>query len=338
MTALRNAERNDTGDYGANLRNSGFYRSVPLEMNTRTGEGSRVIFHTEGSLTIGDGYMLDQRILIRHRAGLMGIAAVMIYFAHAYAFVNLKGIAASLFSLGNVGVDIFLLLTGFGMAFSFSRRPGLRAFYHKRAVRIGVPFLCLSVPYFLYADFFMFASSRATFTRFALDCSSLSYWIFHTGAWYVSMLVPLYLATPLWASFERQFSQKAFPAFIGVALSLVLYFTMTGLPALDPVAANVAFVAKRLPSFFVGFWIGSTFLLGNLLRMRRWEAVTLSFVALAAWFSLRSILPVNFLAALGASTLFAVVLDVVAGMEGRVVRSVAGLINGLGGGRWNPTY
>ena len=276
--------------------------------------------------------MLDQGILSKHRAGIMGVAAVMIYFAHAYAFVDLDGVAASVFALGNVGVDVFLLLTGLGMAFSLSKRPGLADFYAKRFVRVGVPFLCISVPYFLYADLVMFAPERATFARLALDCASLSYWLYHTGAWYVSMLVPLYLAAPFWASFERRFDRKLVPAAVGVALSWALYFAMGSLTALDPVASNVAFVAKRLPSFFVGFWLGSTILSGNLLRMPRWKAVALSLASLALWLAVRNALPANFLAALGVSVLFAVALDAVSGFGGRVARSTVAFFNGLGGG------
>ena len=54
----------------------------------------------------------------------MGIAALMIYFAHAYAIVPVDGVIAKLLSLGNLGVDIFLFASGFGMYYSLRNGGG----------------------------------------------------------------------------------------------------------------------------------------------------------------------------------------------------------------------
>ena len=50
----------------------------------------------------------------------MGVAALMIYFAHFYAYADL-GLLNKLFAYGNWGVDVFLLLSGFGMCHSMSK-------------------------------------------------------------------------------------------------------------------------------------------------------------------------------------------------------------------------
>ena len=47
----------------------------------------------------------------------MGVAAFMIYFAHFYAYADL-GVVNRLFAYGNWGVDVFLLLSGFGICHS----------------------------------------------------------------------------------------------------------------------------------------------------------------------------------------------------------------------------
>lgn len=277
--------------------------------------------------------MLDQGILSKYRAEIMGVAAIMIYFAHAYAFVDLTGITSSLFSLGNVGVDVFLAMTGFGMAFSMSSRRGIRDFYIKRAVRVGVPFLCLSIPYFLFADFLMFAPERASAMRFMLDCSTLVFWFYHTGAWYVSMLVPLYLITPLWASFDRGFSCKVIPAALGVALCWGGSFALSPLLAAHPVIANVAFVVERLPSFFVGYWLGSTWMAGVRLSLGRSTALVLSAALLFVWLFVRRFVPSNFLAALGVVLLLATGFEfsVWRGHRFSFVITLAGFLKRLGG-------
>lgn len=132
----------------------------------------------------------------RSRGAIMGVAAILIYFAHAYAYVDLGAPWRQLFSLGNLGVDIFFLVSGLGLYYSASRMRGpLSAWYKKRFLRVGIPFLLVSVPYYLLCDFVL---SDLGCLRFFLDISTLSYWLFHTGAWYVAALVPLYLLVPLW--------------------------------------------------------------------------------------------------------------------------------------------
>lgn len=71
----------------------------------------------------------------------MGVAAFMIYFAHFYAYADL-GVVNRLFAYGNWGVDVFLLLSGFGICHSMSKSPSDGDFYLKRFVRVGVPYLC----------------------------------------------------------------------------------------------------------------------------------------------------------------------------------------------------
>lgn len=50
--------------------------------------------------------------LRERRTFVMGVAALMIYFAHFYAYADL-GLLNKLFAYGNWGVDVFLLLSGF---------------------------------------------------------------------------------------------------------------------------------------------------------------------------------------------------------------------------------
>ena len=193
--------------------------------------------------------------LSRSRTLIMGFAALAIYFAHAYSIVSLSGLTSSLFALGNLGVDVFFLMSGFGMAFSMAHCGSVRSFYQRRFVRVGIPYLCISVPYYLAADFLLFADSRGTMSRFLLDITSLAYWFFHTGAWYVSALLPVYLLTPLLAkaigASRHRWSVPIICILVCCLISLVT-------PVVDDrFMSNVANVVRRLPSFFVGYLVGS---------------------------------------------------------------------------------
>ena len=62
-------------------------------------------------------------LLSRYRSTLMGLAIIMILLCHARMDgAQLPDIILSLLSLGNWGVDIFLLVSGIGMFYSIQKR------------------------------------------------------------------------------------------------------------------------------------------------------------------------------------------------------------------------
>lgn len=79
---------------------------------------------TGGDCRMNDVICIDTSRFSKQRQLVMGIAALMIYFAHAYAIVPVDGVIAKLLSLGNLGVDIFLFASGFGMYYSLRNRGG----------------------------------------------------------------------------------------------------------------------------------------------------------------------------------------------------------------------
>lgn len=67
---------------------------------------------------------IDLGIISKHRLALMGIAAIMILLCHSVvAKVEMPAIAQKILVNGNLGVDIFLLLSGFGMHYSCQKIP-----------------------------------------------------------------------------------------------------------------------------------------------------------------------------------------------------------------------
>lgn len=78
------------------------------------------------------------------RGIIMGIATIWIAFFHSpnlhveklFKIEILENIIIFIRNLGNVGVDIFLLLSGIGLYYSFSNKNNIKEFYKKRAIRI----------------------------------------------------------------------------------------------------------------------------------------------------------------------------------------------------------
>jgi peptidoglycan/LPS O-acetylase OafA/YrhL len=86
---------------------------------------------------------------------LKGLAILMIIFAHVtYALVSDSRFLNPLATMGGVGVNLFLILSGYGLVASALRRPlSIKKFYKKRLLRLYIPFwICLTIFYLL--DYF----------------------------------------------------------------------------------------------------------------------------------------------------------------------------------------
>lgn len=227
---------------------------------------------------MNDVICIDTSRFSKQRQLVMGIAALMIYFAHAYAIVPVDGVIAKLLSLGNLGVDIFLFASGFGMYYSLRNGGGavsLRQFYWKRFVRVGVPFLLISVPVYLLLDMLI---SREGGGAFLLDISTLSYWVEHDGAWYVSAMLPVYALTPILPSLLNDDPKRC--------LWLIIFLVFGGfiLNSCDVfVLNNIGFVISRLPSYVLGWCIGQYSYEGRKFSVKGYQLVAALLTSVVVW-------------------------------------------------------
>lgn len=138
-----------------------------------------------------------------HRNAIYGFAALWIVFFH-YVDMGKKVVGFSpklqflwdSFQMGNIGVDIFLFLSGVGLYYSFTKDSRVLRFYYKRIVRILVPWILLCVPYMIY----LLIAGEFTAMKFLNNLTTLFYWTGDTSRlnlWYVPAILVLYLVYPL---------------------------------------------------------------------------------------------------------------------------------------------
>ena len=88
------------------------------------------------------------------RGVLMGVSALLIAFFHCYSYKFSSGwlgdILLFMRKTGNIGVDIFLILSAIGLYFSFSKDDNLIKFYKKRVIRILPSFFIVGSIYYIY--------------------------------------------------------------------------------------------------------------------------------------------------------------------------------------------
>ena len=138
----------------------------------------------------------DLSLISKYRSSLMGIATIGIIMCHAAPNgVNLPPLLKSVFGLGQLGVDLFFFLSGFGLFYSLSK-PYNSAWewYRKRFLRIFVPYLIIYAPALLL----ICIQNAKPWWYYFYNLSTISLWFNDGGCWFIAMLVPLYLVAPLW--------------------------------------------------------------------------------------------------------------------------------------------
>lgn len=176
----------------------------------------------------------------------MGCAMLAVMLFHQYFTVFPGSFVFRWY--GNLGVDVFLFLSGFGIYHSLRKQHSgkLLSFYHRRFIRIipvaVVAGICVTCP---------------------LDSNSNKSWIlciFGLNLWYVRSILILYILSPFILSlFEK--SQKPWIVFILIAIccmmasSLVLYALSSELGIYHPLVQTTGWTLARLPIFAFGLFL-----------------------------------------------------------------------------------
>ena len=140
---------------------------------------------------------IELKRLSRFRSELMGAAIVFIMLFHT----PLKPDASffGLYRMGNVGVDIFLFLSGIGLWFSWVKTPSMRYFYRKRLLRIFPTWIIISSTYFLTHFDWDGATATDYFKLVGDILIDWSFWRSHELTfWFVPAIVGFYVLAPFY--------------------------------------------------------------------------------------------------------------------------------------------
>ena len=204
--------------------------------------------------------------------------------------VNLP-ILTPFLKVGNCGVDIFLFLSGYCLTLSFNKNPDIKSFYKKRIVRLIIPFLIISIPYYIIKNLVRTPLSNGEFNilGFFKDITGESF--FFEGlrtTWFVHAIFLMYIIFPILYKICNKNIYYAICAWIVSYFVLaLLYLTCTNY-------YSFAIAACRLPVFTSGV----LFSMYNICPQKNKRILTLSAVYLLVFifiFPIRKHLPQNFL-------------------------------------------
>lgn len=203
---------------------------------------------------------MELSIISKHRTALMGIATLMILITHSSPHISMSPFWSYLISYNNIGVDIFLFLSGMGINYSLHKfykyhtqakcqvlRRGIMYWYSRRYMRILTPYFLIVVP--LCGISMLIEGDAIPVIIYYL--STLSFWTDHTGFWFVALLLPLYIISPFLYNFlsSNGIHKLIVVSIICMSISIV---PLSGDMILIRIFRNVQFVLVRLPSYILG--------------------------------------------------------------------------------------
>lgn len=203
----------------------------------------------------------------------MGFATIMVLFYH-FGFVGRNPLILpfnALSQIGFGGVDVFMMLSGFGLTFSMFKNPDTISFYKKRVTRLLPSFLVLTIVGCML-------NTSDPWQIILWKCTTLGYWtnlIIHE--WYTPAIISLYALFPLVFKYIIK-DKKDVRLFIVIGLSLVLM-----VEELFYTHAHWYHIVliNRLPIFFFGCFIAK-----RIKENRPWTAyckVAISLIPVAAF-------------------------------------------------------
>lgn len=182
-----------------------------------------------------------------YRADLMGIAISWVMFLHGsemFPDIHIP-IITQLANRGNLGVDIFLFLSGFGLWFSMNHNEDIKCFYKNRIIRVVVPYLLLSLPFWIIISTIDHSSSF----DFIMNYLGISFWTKGvTLMWYIPYIVLLYALYPIIHLIEKKWGGLSYVWLIGVSISLVFFLSLVFRIIYD----NVEIAITRTHGFLLG--------------------------------------------------------------------------------------
>lgn len=172
-------------------------------------------------------------------------------------------------SMGNCGVEIFPLLTGYGLYGALNRNPNVPRFYRRRLARVLVPALIT----FLGCDLFV----CPLLYGYAITPRFLIAWPWNGMLWYVSFILLMYLIYPLLHRWNRRENGRQWRIAI-ICISLFV-FSMEFWPVAVP--KEILRPATRVPAFLLGCMLALPMQENR--RIPRWTLAILAAAACIAY-------------------------------------------------------
>lgn len=211
----------------------------------------------------------------RYRTELMGIAIIGVLIAHFVGLLNANNLILSVLyrTIPRIAfTQGFLILSGFGLYYSFAKNDNVKLFYQRRFFRLFIPFVILSGWYYISKDFIIDFNPE----NFLLHITTAGFWVMgnYDGMWYVAVSIVLYLFFPL--LFKSISRGKWMSTLLLVITFLALNFgVQSAFPFYyDKIGIGLA----QIPAFILGIYIGQLSY-----QKKQKQSIALLLILLVSW-------------------------------------------------------
>lgn len=190
----------------------------------------------------------------RYRGELMGLAMIFVMLFHVW--LPKSNAMYGLVRCGNVGVDMFLFLSGIGLWYAWSKRPSLKSFYWRRYIRIYPAWLIMACLFYI-PNYLNTAGGGYSPNAAHLVANILINWSFwridDLTFWFIPAIMMMYTFAPAYMSLiERHPSYRWMPVAAMVLAVMVKYY-----PPVSQSVGHVEIFFSRIPIFLIGINCGA---------------------------------------------------------------------------------
>lgn len=190
----------------------------------------------------------------KFRGELMGLAMLFVMLFHVSLPKN--ALMYGVVRCGNVGVDVFLLLSGVGLWFAWSKNPTLKQFYLRRFKRIYPAWLIMASLYYI-PQFLTVKGGGYSPDVPNLIANILVGWSFwridDLTFWFVPAILAMYLFAPFYMKLIQRHPEYRWLA----ALAMVLAVMVQYYPPIHKAVGHVEIFFSRIPIFLIGINMGA---------------------------------------------------------------------------------
>ena len=178
---------------------------------------------------------------------------------------------------GNCGVDVFLLVSGISLYFSFSKSNDIKSFYLRRLKRIAIPSLIVAI------IFYVFISPSNNLFDFLLGITGIK--LFTSGSrpiWYVTAISICYIIYPFVYKFFKKHSSSIWSLLILLFICFLANFAISKFFAVF--WDNSEVLLSRIPIFLIGAYMGKYVYEKKSLRFTNLQMLLIAFALIAFFF------------------------------------------------------
>ncbi|MCI1732309.1 MAG: acyltransferase [Prevotella sp.] len=185
----------------------------------------------------------------RYRGELMGIAMIFIFLFHIA--LPRSNMFFGLRRIGNIGVDMFLFLSGVGLWFSWMKHPSLKHFFKRRYLRVYPAWFIISCLY--YIPHFHGGGVRAWIDLLGDITINWDFWLHdELKFWYIPAMMMLYLFAPPYMQLIRRH-----PVYRWLPVVMILWCILVQyVSPIHNAVGHIEIFWSRVPIFFVGINMG----------------------------------------------------------------------------------